>query len=90
MKNILLKYRGVWIIAGSLLFNLVSSLLVCHPPGVKFNPSPMTVTEWICDIITAVVGLFGLVVIFYDINMDSKRRIKEALLEANDEIHESK
>lgn len=86
IRNVLVKFRGVWVITGGLLFNLVSSLLVWHPPGVHFNRVPMTITEWVCDIISVVIGLFGLVVIFYDINMDSKKKIKEALLEANDEI----
>lgn len=86
MKNILLRFRGVWIIAGGLIFNLVSSLLVWHPEGVRFNKAPTTVTEWVCDIISVVILLFGFMVILYDVNMDTKRRIKEALLEANEEI----
>lgn len=47
--NILLRFRGVWIIAGGLIFNLVSSLLVWNPEGVRFNKAPTTVTEWVCD-----------------------------------------
>ena len=86
MKSILVRFRGVWIVAISLIFNLISSLLVWHPPGMQFNIAPMTIIEWVFDIISVVIGLFGLVVIFYDINMDSKKKIKEALLEANDEI----
>jgi len=77
MKNILVKFRGVWIIAVSLIFNLVSSLLVWHPPGVKFNPSPMTVAEWVCDIISIVISLFGFVVILYDVNRDKIKGNRE-------------
>lgn len=51
MKSVLVKYRSIVVIASSLVFNLVSSLLVWHPEGVLFNKNPMTVTEWICDIV---------------------------------------
>lgn len=87
MKSILVRFRGVWIVAVSLIFNLISSLLVWHPPGIQFNIAPMTIKEWVCDIISVVIGLFGFVIIFYDINLDTKKRIKEALVEASDEIN---
>lgn len=45
MKSILVRFRGVWIVAISLIFNLISSLLVWHPPGIQFNIAPMTITE---------------------------------------------
>ena len=79
--TILERYRSVLVIATSLIFNLVSSLLVYKPEGVPFNKSPLTVTEWICDIISMIVFAVGLLMMFYDINSDWKRKIKEALNE---------
>lgn len=76
------RYRSVVVMAVSLIFNLVSSLLVYRPEGVKFNMTPLTVTEWICDIISIIVFAVGLLVMFYDINSDQKRKIKEALNES--------
>ena len=87
MANIIVKFRGVWVIAGGLLFNLVSSLLVWHPEGVVFNKSPMTVAEWICDIINTVIIFLGFAIILYDVNTDYKRKIKEALLESKEEMN---
>lgn len=86
MKNKIIKYRSVLVMASSLVFNLVSSLLVWHPEGVKFNATPATVTEWICDIIGIVWFLFGLAMMFFDLHLDEKRRIKEAILECNEEL----
>lgn len=86
MKNKIIKYRSVLVVASSLVFNLVSSLLVWHPEGVKFNATPETVTEWICDIIGFVWFLFGFAMMFFDLNLDGKRKIKEAILECDEEL----
>ena len=75
------KYRSVLVMAASLIFNLVSSLLVYKPEGVPFNKSPLTVVEWVCDIISMIVFAVGLLMMFYDINSDQKQKIKEALNE---------
>jgi len=90
MKAYIKKFRSVFVIATSLVFNLISSLLVWHPDGQAFNKSPMTVTEWICDIISIVWFLHGFVLMFVDIHLDEKKRIKEAILEASDELKEVK
>lgn len=88
MKNKLIKYRSVVVIATSLIFNLVSSLLVWHPEGKVFNLTPMTVTEWICDIVSTIWFFVGFLIMFFDINQNEKEKIKEAILEAKDELDE--
>lgn len=80
--KVLKRYRSVVVMAASLLFNLVSSLLVYKPEGIKFNMTPLTATEWICDIISIIVFAVGWLVMFYDINADQKEKIKEALNES--------
>ena len=86
MKNKLIKYRSVVVIATSLIFNLVSSLLVWHPEGKVFNLTPMTVTEWICDIVSIVWFFAGFLMMFFDIHQNEKEKIKEAILETKDEL----
>ena len=86
MKNKLIKYRSVVVIATSLIFNLVSSLLVWRPEGVKFNKTPMTVTEWVCDIIVIIWFFTGFLMMFFDIHQNEKKKIKEAILETKDEL----
>ena len=86
MKNKLIKYRSIVVIATSLIFNLVSSLLVWHPDGQKFNMTPLTVTEWICDIVSIVWFLFGMMMMFFDIHRNQKDKIKEAILEAKEKL----
>lgn len=88
MKNKLIKYRSVVVIATSLIFNLVSSLLVWHPEGKVFNLTPMTVTEWICDIVSTTWFFVGFLIMFFDIHQNEKEKIKEAILEAKDELDE--
>ena len=78
------------VIGAALVFNLVTSLLVYHPDGKLFNQHPMTVTEWVCDII-AIIGCFtGFVMMLFDANRDTKDKIKEAFLEANEELKRTK
>ena len=86
MKNKLIKYRSVVVIATSLIFNLVSSLLVWHPDGQKFNTTPLTVSEWICDIVSIVWFLFGMMMMFFDLHQNQKEKIKEAIFEAKEEL----
>ena len=86
MKNKLMKYRSVVVIATSLIFNLVSSLLVWHPDGQKFNTTPLTVIEWICDIVSILWFLFGMMMMFFDIHQNQKEKIKEAIFEAKEEL----
>lgn len=74
------------VMASSLIFNFVSSLLVWHSFDVKFNITPMSVAGWICDIIGSVWFLFGLAMMFFDLHLDEKRRLKEAILECNEEL----
>ncbi len=86
MKQQIIKYRSIIVIAMSLIFNLISSLLVWHPEGQIFNTRPLTVTEWVCDIISTIIFFFGFISVFYDINDHSKKKIKEAIIETNDEL----
>ena len=86
MKNKLIKYRSVVVIATSLIFNLVSSLLVWHPEGVKFNKTPMTVTEWVCDIVSTIWFFVGILMMFFDIHQNEREKIKEAIFEAKEEL----
>ena len=66
--------------ATALIFNLVSSLLVWHPEGQIFNVTPMTVTEWICDIVGIIWFFIGFLMMFYDTHQNEKEKIKEAAL----------
>lgn len=86
MKNKLIKYRSVVVIAISLIFNMVTSLLVWHPEGQKFNTVPLTTTEWICDIISIVWFCVGFLMMFFDAFQNEKEKIKEAILEAKEEL----
>ena len=86
LKNVLMKYRSVLVITSSFVFNLVTSLLVWHPEGVKFNRFPMTVTEWICDIVSLVLFFVGFSMLLFDSHDYEKKRIKEAVLEAKEEL----
>ena len=86
MKNKLIKYRSVVVIATSLIFNLVSSLLVWHPEGVKFNKTTMTVTEWVCDIVSTIWFFVGILMMFFDIHQNEREKIKEAIFEAKEEL----
>ncbi len=54
----------------ALSFNLISSLLVWHPEGQLFNTAPMTVEEWICDIISIVMFLTGIQMMILETMMD--------------------
>lgn len=78
MKKVLIKYRSVCVIASALIFNLVSSLLAYKPDGVVFNKTPLTVSEWICDILSLVAFFTGFLMMFFDTNKDSKEKLKEA------------
>lgn len=86
MKKILKKYRSVVVIGTALVFNLTSSLLVWKPEGVILNLKPMTVVEWICDIISIVWFFAGFIMMFFDIHENEKQKIKEAILETNEEL----
>lgn len=89
MKKTLKKYRSIVVMATALIFNLVSSLLVWHPEGQIFNATPMTVTEWICDIVGIIWFFIGFLMMFYDTHQNEKEKIKEAILETADELEEN-
>lgn len=88
MKKTLKKYRSIVVMVTALIFNLVSSLLVWHPEGQVFNATPMTVTEWICDIVGIIWFFIGFLMMFYDTHQNEKEKIKEAILETADELEE--
>ena len=89
MKKTLRKYRSIIVMAIALIFNLVSSLLVWHPQGQVFNVIPMTVTEWICDIVGIIWFFSGFLMMFYDTHQNEKEKIKEAILETADELEKN-
>lgn len=74
------------VIGTALVFNLVSSLLVWKPEGVIFNSRPMTVAEWVCDITSIIWFFIGIIMMFFDVHENEKQKIKEALLETNEEL----
>lgn len=78
------------VIGAALVFNLVTSLLVWHPASKTFNITPMTVTEWVCDIIAVIGCSVGFAMMLFDANKDTKDKIKEAFLEANEELKRDK
>lgn len=90
MKKILKKYRSIVVIGAALVFNLVTSLLVYRPDGKLFNLHPMTVAEWVCDIIAVIGYCTGFAMMLFDANRDTKDKIKEAFLEANEELKKDK
>lgn len=90
MKRRLKKYRSTVVIGTALVFNLISSLLVWKPKGVIFNLRPMTVIEWICDIISIIWFFVGFTMLFFDVHENEKQKIKEAILETNEELKNDK
>lgn len=52
--------------AASMIFNLIESLYFAVE-SVPFNLKPMSVGEWICDIIATIGFLFGFMLMFYDV-----------------------
>lgn len=87
MKKVMYKYKSIAIIAFALIFNLVSSLLVYHPDGQIFNATPMTVIEWICDIVSIICFFIGFLMMMYDMHQNGKEKIKEGILESYDEVN---
>jgi len=79
------RYRGWFVMLLGMIFNLIESLLVYRPEGVIFNLEPLTVMEWILDIVAFAIVAFGFILTAYDINTDSKLKIKEGIIEAVDE-----
>jgi hypothetical protein len=68
-----------------LVFGLIESLLVYRPEGVIFNLKPLTVTEYILDIVGYAIFFYGMCLQMYDINLDEKQKIKDGLFEAIEE-----
>lgn len=89
MKKVMYKYKSIAIIAFALIFNLVSSLLVYHPDGHIFNATPMTVTEWICDIVSIICFFVGFLTMMYDMHQNEKEKVEEAIIESYDEVNKS-
>lgn len=66
IKDKLKKYRAVCIIAGSMIFNLVESIVFAQK-GKPFNLKPLSIGEWICDIISNLGLIFGAMMAIYDL-----------------------
>jgi hypothetical protein len=71
LKKAILKwcraYRGVLVFAGFGIFNLVSSLIVGAGTEIGFNLKPMSITEWICDLISNIGALYAIMLSVYDL-----------------------
>ncbi|MBU5333560.1 hypothetical protein KQI61_15275 [Anaerocolumna aminovalerica] len=87
MKKFIIKYRAWLISIFGLVFGLIESLLVYRPDGVVFNVRPLTVAEWILDIISIAIFYFGIILAMYDANKDAKLKIKEGIMEAANECN---
>jgi len=59
------KYRGLGIIALGMFFNVIESVIFAKN-GSPFNLDPLSVGEWICDIISSLIVIFGLMMATYD------------------------
>lgn len=59
------KYRAVFVVALGMIFNLVESIMFAKS-GNPFNLKPLSIGEWVCDIISILVILFGVMLASYD------------------------
>lgn len=66
LKEKFKKYRALGVIATGMVFNLVESIMFAQN-GNPFNLKPLSIGEWICDIIATLIFLFGLMLMTYDI-----------------------
>lgn len=66
IKNKLKKYRAIGIIAGAMGFNLIESIVFAQN-GKPFNLKPLSIGEWICDIISTLGFIFGAMMAIYDL-----------------------
>lgn len=87
VKEKLIKYRSVVVIGIALIFNLIANLLVWHPEGVQINKTPMTITEWICDIVTIILFFAGFAMLLFDGAKMDKKMIKEGFIEGAEEFN---
>lgn len=60
------KYRALLVIGGSMIFNLLTSMLFAKN-GMPFNLKPLSVGEWVCDMVSMLIFFFGLMLMTYDI-----------------------
>lgn len=74
IKEKLKKYRALGVIAGSMIFNLAESLLFAKN-GQPFNIKPLSIGEWICDMISTLIFVFGLMMATYDMWKYKPRKI---------------
>ena len=65
MKDTLKKYRALGVIFIGMIFNVVESVLFAQN-GNPFNLKPLSVGEWVCDIITTLIVVFGFMMAIYD------------------------
>lgn len=66
MLAILKKYRSIFILTFFLLFNMAESLYFGQGTLKGYNNSPVSLAEWICDIISAIGAFTALVIAMYD------------------------
>jgi hypothetical protein len=60
------KYRALSVIAAAMFFNLIESIVFAKN-GSPFNLKPLSVGEWICDIISTLIFIFGVMMATYDL-----------------------
>lgn len=65
MKRSLKKYRALGVIFIGMIFNVVESVLFAQN-GNPFNLKPLSVGEWVCDIIATLIVVFGFMMATYD------------------------
>lgn len=66
IKEKLKRYRALGVIAIGMIFNLIESVMFAKN-GNPFNLKPLSVGEWLCDIIAILIILFGLMLSSYDL-----------------------
>jgi|GEM_PF-6719944 len=65
MKESLKKYRALGVIFIGMIFNVIESVFFAQN-GNPFNLKPLSVGEWVCDIIATLIVVFGFMMATYD------------------------
>lgn len=69
------KYRAVIIFAVALIFNLVTSLYFGTGTELGLNLKPMSIGEWICDIISNTGVFFAVILGCYDVSKYNPQKV---------------
>lgn len=63
------KYRAILVMLVFLVFNMLSSIYFGADSALGFNLIPMSVGEWVCDIVSRSGQYFALMMGIYDLMM---------------------